>query len=243
MTERVLISCHVPKTGGTSFRALLERCYGDRVVFLAGMESAEPIRSGAYPLLRQQHWYARVLDSHDLRCVSADEWWPGARFAIILRDPVERFLSYYFFRRHHCGQALRRGDPVETEQWLERHFPPMESLLEPFADYQTRFVAAGSFFVPPDEAMLERAMVELERYDYIGFSEITDRFPAVLASDFPELSNGAMPRENQTPGAGAAWSTRVDPSLLDLVRAHHERDARLYDAAIAINRRRGHPVP
>ena len=64
MTEiqPVLISCHVAKTGGTSFRHMLEAAHGDRLVFIARMPGVKPIRRELYPLLRQTYWYARSID-------------------------------------------------------------------------------------------------------------------------------------------------------------------------------------
>jgi hypothetical protein len=242
--QPLLVSCHVGKTGGTSFRAMLQAAHGDRLVFITRMPAAQPIRRELYPLLRRTYWYARSFDSHDLRYVPPDEFWPGTRFAVILRDPVERYLSEYFFLRYHTGQALGPMNDSRREAWLQGNFPALEAYLEDTAELQTRFIAGASFIAPANREIFADAMRELEHYDYIGITECTDKLPAVIAADFPELRQAAMPLENITPNRGGRlWRDRIAPKLLDKVRARHQYDFRLYEAAIKLNLRRGHPVP
>lgn len=242
--QPILVSCHIAKTGGTSFRHMLASAHGNRLVFIARMPGAQPIRRELYPLLRWTYWYARSIDSHDLRYVPPEQFWPGTRFSVILRDPVERFLSSYFFLRYHTGQALRAPEQIQTEAWLEHNFPPLEVYLEDEAEYQTKFIGCASFLRPATEEIFADACRNLEKYDYIGFCECTDKFPAIIAADFPELRQSAMPTENVTPKRGnGLWRNRVEPKLLDRVRARFDFDFKLYEAAIKLNLRRGHPVP
>jgi hypothetical protein len=243
-SRTVLVSCHIPKTGGTSFRRLLQKHHGDRLVLLTRMPQSQPVRRELFPLLRRNYWYARSIDSHDLRYVPPVEFWPGARFAIILRDPVERFLSFYFFRRHHTGLALQLKDPSEIERRLERDFPPFSAFLEQFAEYQTRFLAWASFFKPADRSTLEEATKALNYYDYIGFTECSDALPNVIGHDFPELRGTTLPLENVTPRrASSRWQDQLGSEPLRQVREKHDLDLRLYEAAIELNLQRGHPVP
>lgn len=241
----VLISCHIPKTGGTSFRRMLKACHGERLVFLTRMPQAQPVRCELFPLLRRTYWYARSIDSHDLRYVPPKKFWPGARFSIILRDPIERFLSFYFFRRHHWARALRLDDEAEINRRLAADFPPFEAVLEQFAEYQTRFVGWGSFFKPAQAPLLEDAVGALAKYDYIGFSECTAELPRLISSDFPEISGATMPQENVTPrdAGNGSWRERLDRGQLERTRVKHTLDMRLYEEAIKLNQRRGHPVP
>jgi sulfotransferase famil protein len=243
-TGPVLISCHIGKTGGTSFRAMLQAAHGDRLVFITRMPAALPIRRELYPLLRRMYWYARSFDSHDLRYVPPNEFWAGARFAVILRDPAERFLSEYFFLQYHTGQALGPMDESHREAWLKGNFPSLEVFLEDGTELQTKFIAGASFIAPATREIFADAVRELEHYDYIGLTECADKLPAVIAADFPELRQAGMPVENVTPNRGGTlWRDRIEPKLLEKVRARHTFDFKLYEAAVELNRRRGHPVP
>ena len=237
-----LISCHVPKTAGTSFRGMLESRHRDRCVMVERMPRADV---GAYQLLRNRYWYARSLDSHFFRSIDVADFWPGARFSIILRDPVERFLSYYFFRRHHTGLALRDPNEKATQRWLEANFPSIDRVLERLENYMTAFVACASFYAPLDSDALDVAVQNLRSYDLIGFAERSDALPALLAHEFPEFEAAAMPVENVTSRrkGHALWRDRVDSRTLARVRDRHALDLRLYEAAVRLNASRGHPTP
>jgi hypothetical protein len=240
----VLVSCHIAKTGGTSFRVMLEAVHRDRLIFITRMPAAQPMRRELYPLLRRNYWYARSFDSHDLRYVPPEEFWPGARFSVILRDPIERFLSSYFFSRFHTGQALGAADQSQTEAWLERNYPPLEVYLEDEAEYLTKFFGWASFLRPATAEIFDDALRNIENYDYIGFSERTEKLPAVIAADFPEFAESSLRSENVTPKSGTAlWRDRIEPKLLQKVRTRFNYDFRLYEAAIKLSMQRGHPVP
>ena len=102
--HQVLISVHVPKTGGASFRTWLESAFADRVILYdhgdRPLDSASPMNSDSEAFLRDNahtrlkdgfgvvhgHFWARKYE----RVVDA------VRIAF-LRHPVERLVSHYYF--------------------------------------------------------------------------------------------------------------------------------------------------
>ena len=126
MSSIELVSVHVPKTAGTSFRAILDQVYGaDRVY------TVYPTPNNRATLLRtHEEWLAdsvalcragrsgpRVVHGHFLMKWYADRF-PHAPAITWLRDPVDRIASFYFMWREMAPwptasplqQAVRRGD-------------------------------------------------------------------------------------------------------------------------------------
>ena len=140
----------------------------------------------------------------------------------------------------------RFAQPTKSrwKSWLENNFPSVEVYLDDEAEYLTKFIGCASYLRPASKEVFADACRLVAKYDYIGFCECTDKFPAIIATDFPELARAAMPTENVTPKSGnGLWRNRIGPKLLDKVRSRFGFDFRLYEAAIKINQRRGHPVP
>lgn len=109
----LILSLHVPKTGGTTFAEVLRRAYGPRVAFFYGADHADthPLLQGlgktADPAVieRLEEAGILVLHGHFQAQVFAKAVPDPARYWIWLREPVERTISHFhFFRGRH--QAL-----------------------------------------------------------------------------------------------------------------------------------------
>jgi len=238
----VLISCHIGKTGGTSVRQMLNSVHGaDRLAFLIRPPASGPIPRGAYSLLPLHYSHALSIDSHDLRYVPPSEFWPGAKFLTVLRDPVETFFSGYYFVRYHIGRRL--GEEIsdeDRERWLNENYPSPRGMSMIFANNQTRFLAWKSFFENADMQDAEVAKTELEKYDMIVLNDRLDEAPDLIANHFPEFKGAKILRENVTPGraANSTWAERVDPADLKWAQDLLRPDIALYEKAVNIYLRR-----
>jgi Sulfotransferase family len=86
----MIVSIHVPKCAGTSFRHVLDRVYGDRIwynygtIFTREQARAELVPAGT-----------TIIHGHFI-ADSFDDLFPGSQLLTWVRDPVERVVSNYF---------------------------------------------------------------------------------------------------------------------------------------------------
>jgi len=104
--KRPLISIHVPKCGGTTFRAALKEWFPDKRLhfhYFIDTRSARPtrirLRKGPFGLQRRRHICIHGFFNRE-RGAGVFDYYPGAnQFITILRDPLELHLSHYFYLR------------------------------------------------------------------------------------------------------------------------------------------------
>ena len=229
----MLVSVHLPKTAGTSFRQLLESFFGERLlVDYADRPLHSAIASRRLRALRGA--VSRNLRPDRLREVDAVHGhflaikyvrWRGAgqyRRVTWLRDPVERLASHYHYWR-------RTFDP-SSAGGLHRRVVEENWSLE-------------AFCLSPELRNIYRQFlwgVPLARFDFVGITEHfatdIDDFardllaPGVLqAHHAPEALNG-------NPGARSVYVTDADFRLR--IERFHAADVRLYQEALTLRRRR-----
>jgi hypothetical protein len=102
----MIVSIHVPKCAGTSFRHVLDRMYGDRIWYNYGaIFCREQAREGLIPPGTE------IIHGHFIGD-SFDDLFPQRQLLTWVRDPVERVVSNYFHflrapdMRDTCCQAL-----------------------------------------------------------------------------------------------------------------------------------------
>jgi hypothetical protein len=102
----MIVSIHVPKCAGTSFRHVLDRMYGNRIWYNYGaIFCREQAREGVVPPGTE------IIHGHFLGD-SFDGLYPQRQLLTWVREPVERVVSNYFHflrapdMRDTCCQAL-----------------------------------------------------------------------------------------------------------------------------------------
>lgn len=225
MPEPTLIFLHIPKTAGISLRdILLKNTRGpsfriihpiDDTARLAALPESE---RAAFELV-EGHLYFGV---HELLP-------RPARYLTMLRDPVERVLSYYSFVRefkdHHLNAAVncpgftladcfRSGLTIELDNFMVRCLAGSRHIHVPFGGVTT--------------AMFDEAAANLDRIDLLGLTEQFDesiaRFCAALGWPTPPA-----PRLNTTSARLRRVDLYEDESAL--IAEHNQLDAALYARA------------
>ena len=120
--EQPLVSLHVPKCAGTSFRKVLEQWFGDQL-------RLHYIRRGERPP-QQILEPGSCIHGHfrEERGTGIQQYYPDAKqFLTILRDPAEVTLSRYFFHHHRAQQGIAPRYyqlPASAEEALEADTSP-----------------------------------------------------------------------------------------------------------------------
>jgi hypothetical protein len=226
-SSELIVSIHVPKTGGETFRDILEalteghvqRDYADRP--LAPLTVRQRIRlATARPQLEPG---ARAVHGHFI----ATKYWrryPDARYMAWLREPVERLASHY----HYWKRKPDRKNPTCQKLIDEGLSLEAFAALPEMRDVQARFLGE----VPPQRL----AFVGItERYD-----ESIDLFRRAFFPGLPATTE----RTNANPErAGDGYD--LDPAARAAIEKLNAADVALYAAALARFEEllAAHPVP
>jgi hypothetical protein len=214
-TTELMISIHVPKTGGESFRDVLEqvtdghlqRDYGDQPLAPLTLRHRFEL-ARARPHLEPG---TRAVHGHFV----ATKYWrrfPGARYLIWMREPVERLASHY----HYWRRKPDRSNPT-CRRLLEEDL----SLVAFAALPELRDVQARLLGDVPVEAL---AFVGItERYD-----ESIELFRRALAPDLPILAARTNANPERT---GERYD--LDPGVRAAIADLNGRDREVYGRALA----------
>ena len=169
----MLISIHIPKCAGTSFRHVLQQAYGQRLYLnYGGIFSREQSRPGLIPPATEcvhGHFLADALD--DLV--------ENATYLTWLRHPVERVVSNYFHflrnpdLRDTCCRALYENN-LSLREFAE---------LDWMRNEATRYLSSTS----------------LADMEFIGVAERFGESMKICAEQFGWAHLREMPRENTNP--------------------------------------------
>lgn len=159
---------HIPKTAGTSVIAAMGRAIGESGTLPEPVYPHHVVlaSAGAHRFRAAHMWF------HPHEALGAD-WF----YATLLRDPIDRFLSQYYFHRAHREHVLRGEvtDPVAIgavhlglEDYLSSDSPDLKrSYTNLQAAHFARRVCDDPESLDNDE-LLDAAIASLDEYDLVG---------------------------------------------------------------------------
>jgi hypothetical protein len=211
----LVVSVHVPKTGGVSFREVLSELAEGHIVFDYDDRPIAP-RSRLRALRERLRRVelppgTRVVHGHFLAAKYARRV-PDARFVTWLRDPIERLASHYHYWQ-------REPDPEHPtcRRLLERRLTLVEfGALPEMRNVQARFLAG----------------VPIERFAFVGLTEAYDEGMDLFAHLFGRGRPLEAGRRNANPERrGERYE--IPPAERTALEALHRDDLALYARARA----------
>jgi hypothetical protein len=175
-----LIFDHLPKCGGTSLHRFLELQYSKRRIFTIDGSNPETSTLDFKQLTEKQRYKFNLIKGH-----LANEIFeyvnPKCLKVTILREPIDRIVSHYFFvkrrKNHYLHEEVITKDlslkeyaesdlSDELRNWYVQHFSGMSS----------------TEVMEKPELALESAKIGLAQYDLIGFLDEYELFMKRLIS-------------------------------------------------------------
>lgn len=208
-----LISLHIPKTAGTSFRSVLKTVYGDRLTKL-DIRNDQLLVEDKLFFDSQLPERTKVIHGHFFypnlqRCIDLSGEVPIITW---LRDPVERVISNYYYLSKRMAEELQ-----EEEKGMNIRMKMQRSLLE---------FAATDFARNRMSRFLEG--LTLKDLFFVGLVEHYEEDLALLGRklSWPRVRGAAL---NLTGEA----KMEVDEATRQQIRALNAEDVALYEQALA----------
>jgi hypothetical protein len=218
----MLISVHMPKTAGSSFRATLAETFGERLLAdygdypLAAPPAERHVRALEHALaVRPDHLLSRsCVHGHFLpvKYLPLADAMP-CRFVTWLRDPVDRLVSHYdYWHRSYDPQASNTSSlhrRVVEEGWDLERFCTAPELRNVYSAFLWAF--------------------PLRYFDFVGISECYAEDLCEFSAKF--LGTNVVPQSlNRSERQRGA--TDLPVALRRRVRAFHASDVQLYEWAL-----------
>lgn len=207
----MIFSVHVPKTGGTSFRHLLEKRFKDRLAIYYGPRDANTDgrldgvhRSGLVEALpRLADGGVEVLHGHLRLDLMPSAVADPAQVWMWLRDPVERTISHYFFLKEGDGQG-RIATRIRSEQISLLDFAASPRAL----NLQSKFIGG----------------LALEKLGFVGVTERYDDCVGLLFGGKLPAQKRVWNRTRQKPDVDEAVRRRIaEINAVDVALYGHAR--------------------
>lgn len=224
-----IVLLHVPKCAGTSLTEALSAHFPPHLV--ARLQTSVTARVAAATGRRLESYRQELLwylaRSRDFELISGhvgfhpelfEDLRPRWSFITLLRDPVERFLSSYFYRTQkaspHAAVDLRLDRYIETRR--ARHSG---------AIYVRYFAGDGKR--EPTQARVDRAIDNLRQLQLVG---TTNRLPSFCEAFRRRFGFSLrLPRRNTSVVASAVNHRSVAPALRQRIEELCTPDRQVFD--------------
>ena len=218
MDNQALIFLHIPKTAGTTLNRIIEWQYNPLAIF-----TMDPYRIRATPerlrkLSEERRRGIKMLRGHFY--YGLHELLPqGATYMTVLREPVARFLSaYYFIHRRPLHPMHRKvtSERIGVEDFI-RLTPHRQNL-------QTSMLAGIKSNGKCEDHVLEVAKENLTKsFSVVGLCERFEESLMLMATSYgweiPFYENRKVSKTRP----------KVEPAAIEMIKEHNRLDLELYE--------------
>jgi Sulfotransferase family len=211
----ILVSLHIPKTAGTSFRNILKNIYGENQVARFDISRKGVVRLNESIYKKSKLPNVKVIHGHfTFQDLSDSFTLPESyKFITWMRDPVKRVISNYYYLESRLQELHDKDKSLNILSKMQR------SLIE-YARAEINRNRQAKFLTG----------CKLEDFDFIGIQEDFEnellRLSTILG--WKEIPENLI--QNKTMGN----TKDVEPSIISEIRDLNEQDAQLYDKALQI---------
>jgi hypothetical protein len=224
-SQQTVIFLHIPKTAGSTLFSLARRQYKADAIFHVMSRDYSDFKE----LQEDRRNKFELVGGH--MCFGVHEHIPGpSTYFTILRHPLERVLSYYYYLRDYYSRHQ-----LDDEQYLLElqkdlaEFVATSQILEVDNGQTRRLVGTDGYkvgFGQCSQEMLEKAKQNiLESFSVVG---ITERFyeTILLLGETFAWKNKLFINKNVTQNKPERHT--VDQRAIDLISKYNEFDIELY---------------
>jgi hypothetical protein len=222
--EHPLISIHLPKSGGTTFRKALETWFANRLHYHYFIEQRQQrptrirLRQGLLGLRRRRGMCIHGFFNRN-RGTGVFDYYPGAQqFITIVREPLDQHLSQYFYLRNKC----ERGEHYFKGQQVRFKYASPDDYLDREEAYFLRYFPWALSF-DNFKRLIDKHFV------FVGVTEKMQESVDALAERLgkPKVE---LERRNVTPRDHGPT-----PEAIERFKQRHQLEYAIYDYALELN--------
>ena len=217
---------HLPKCGGSSLNTYLEAHYPMRKTFsINGLNPRASVEQ--FRRLPQSRRYGYDLVNGHLANALLDYVHPDCLKITMLREPVDRIISHYYYVRRTASHYLHEKVTANTMGLADYAASDLSEELRNW--YTTHFsgLTAAEAEQDPETAVNMALDVVLNHFDLVGFVDTFSSFTDALRARAGLRHAYRGQKVNLTPGR--AGIRDVPEAALEAIRQVNQLDIMLYD--------------
>ena len=221
----LFIHLHIPKTGGTTLRDIIQRQYqSEKILMIPKLDESEDILK---EVSTSQINQLKLIQGH-LKYGIHNHFHRRAKYFAIIRDPINRVLSTYYY------VLSQKNNPqnLSTSNNQMTIYDYVQSGVNPFLiNEQTQLISGktGNIDNPiiKSEELFSLAKENIENdFLFLGITEMFDETILILKNmlgwhmPYYSIAN----RTKNKPNYDA-----VDPTVISFLKEHNQLDIKLYN--------------